>query len=257
MLAHPSWKSALPGPRSGLGSYVPWKRRRGFLHFLLQSPFRRMGKRFPAFEETLRAGRRLAAAHDRVFDLDDLRQVLTLACVRRHLDLTGPETFAVIGDGYGRLAGLLLATLPQCRVALVNLDEPLQVDLDSLRRVWPELDRVTAIPAGEARVLANGPLGGAFNVSSMQEMDPAAIAEYFRILRSAPSSTWFYCSNATEKHLPDGTAVRFLDYPWDRRDAILLDELCPWAQRNYQMWPPRYFPRLYRIRHRLVRLHKS
>jgi len=256
-LAHPSWRAPEIGPKHGLGSWVPWNRRRALLHFILQTPFRRMGRRFQAFAQTLRAGRRLAAVHGRVFDLDDLRQVLTVACVRHYVDMSGPRTFAVIGDGYGRLAGLLLATLPDCRVVLVNLELPLSVDVKALRRVWPTLDRLIAVPASEAASLRAMPLSGAFNVSSMQEMTLATIADYFTTLRgAAAATTWFYCSNADAKRQPDGTVVRFDEYSWDDRDEILLNARCPWAQSNYEAWPPHYFARETNIRHRLARLHK-
>lgn len=279
-LEHESWMSSEPGARTGLGAYIPWNMRRALIHHLLQTPFRRHGRSFASFPAILKAGQHIARVQGRVFDLDDLRQVLTLACVRHHLELStaAPQTIAVIGDGYGRLASLLLATLPRCLVVLVNLTPALLVDLLSLRRVWPDLKviratasddlvtalatsqlKVVAIRADEVEALEAMRIDGAFNVSSMQEMDPPIIDRYFSLLRrNCAPATWFYCSNASSKTLPDGTVVRFADYPWHANDVILLDELCPWAQTNYLAWPPPwYIKRVHLIRHRLVWLHKA
>jgi hypothetical protein len=272
MMASPSWNSASPGPRHGLGVFIPWTWRRGIIHYLMQAPFRRYGRDMRAFPATLAAARRIAKAHGRVLDLDDLRQTLSLSCVREHFDLSAPSglTIAIIGDGYARLSSLILDTLPRCRVVLVNLTRALYVDLMSLQRLWPDLEvqvmdgsqaaadaRVTVIPAHAAEALTTIRVDGAFNVSSMQEMNPETVAQYFALLRGNPSpATWFYCANATSKRLPDGTISSFHDYPWDPRDEILLDGLVPWSQMNYQIRPPRYFPRLYDIRHRLARLYK-
>jgi putative sugar O-methyltransferase len=276
MMANASWRSADPGPKHGLGEFIPWNWKRALLHYLLQTPFRRMGAKLDAFEGTLSAAHSMARAHGRVLDLDDLRHVLALARVRQvlRIDASAALTVAIIGDGYARLSSLLLQTLPNCRVILVNLTKALMIDLLSLQRFRPDVDvalmtqggrkggpatsQVIAIPAGDADLLAELPFDGAFNLSSMQEMDPSAVANYFGLLRRNPSlRTWFYCANATEKRLPDGTYSRFYEYPWQPEDEILLDELCPWAQKNYQMWPPRYFPRLYDVRHRLAWLRKA
>jgi len=276
MMESPTWRSVDPGPKHGLGEFIPWNWKRALLHYLLQTPFRRMGATMGAFKDTLAAARSMARAHQRVLDLDDLRHVLALACVRQTLriDSSSDLRVAIIGDGYARLTSLLLHTLPSCRVILVNLTRALMVDLVSLRRFRPDVEvtlatrngrkgdseasRVTAVPARDAELMSDLHFDGAFNLSSMQEMNPSTVANYFRLMRRNPAPrTWFYCANATEKRLPDGTYSRFYEYPWQPRDEILLDELCPWAQTNYQMWPPRYFPRLYDVRHRLAWLEKA
>ena len=262
---HATWKRDELGLRQGLGLFIPYTMRRAVIHYLLQTPFRRQGRRF-------------ANIQGRVFDLDELRQVLSLACVRHYIDLqpSARYTFAVIGDGYGRLANLLLATCPECTVVLVNLPPALRIDLASLKLGWPDLPvleaagtadlkaltsvprvRVVAIPAHKADLLKEIPLDGAFNVSSMQEMELSVIAHYFEVLRSNPApATWFYCSNGIVKFWSDGTVVRFADYPWDPQDEILLDEPCPWVQKGYITFPPRYFVRPQPGHHRLVRLRK-
>lgn len=273
-----NWKSNELGARQGLGMFIPRTAHRVVMHYLMQVPFLRCGRPFETFPTVLDAGRRFAKLQGRVFDLDELRQVLSLACVRHYIDLQPSlhYTFAVIGDGYGRLANLLLTMFPACTVVLVNLSPALQIDLASLRLGWPELHvfeptnvedlmppsalrvRVVGISANKAEMLAAIPLDGAFNISSMQEMDRSVIAHYFGLLRANPSpATWFYCSNAIAKSWTDGSVIRFAEYPWDPRDEVLLDEPCPWGQKGYQTFPPRYLQRPFPIQHRLARLRKE
>jgi hypothetical protein len=273
---HDSWKSGEFGARDGLGSFIPRTVARVVLHRALQLPLFAYGRHYKTFRPTRLAGQRIARAQGRVFDIDDLRAVLSLTCVRHYipLDAGRRHTIAVIGDGYGRIASLLLATLPETLVVLVNLQPSLEVDLAALRLARPQVTvlepqrpgdlesvpkdlNVVALAAEQAGLLEALKLDGAFNTSSMQEMDLAAILNYFRLLRATRGpATWFYCANAVEKNWVDGTVIRFADYPWSTRDRILLDEICPWAHRSYQIRPPRYFDHPFRNQHRLVFLDK-
>ena len=67
------------------------------------------------------------------------------------------------------------------------------------------------------------------------------------------SSSVFYCCNREEKTLPDGTIVKFDNYPWHLSSEIQEDELCPWSQKYYSPRPPFYRNYLGPIRHRLVK----
>lgn len=260
-LSDPSWSlpTSESGARAGIGAHVPYTFRRWALHTAMQAPFRRMGRSFDSFGPTLRIANRFAQVDRRVVDIDSLRQVLTLSCVRSTLKWTDTDrTVLVIGDGYARLTSLILATLQRTRVVLVNLAPALAVDLASLERLeqfFPDWrQRVQPIAAEEKDRLRGVALDAAVNTSSMQEMHPDEIARYFALLRCNVNRVWFYCANATEKRLPDGTPVRFSEYPWQPDDEIVLDGVCPWAQANYTIWPPRYLKRLHHIAHRLARL---
>jgi hypothetical protein len=274
---HESWKSGAFGVRDGLGSFVPRTVPRVVLHQALQIPLLSYGRHYKAFPATRRAGRRIARRQGRVFDVDDLRAVLSLSCVRHYVELDPSRrlAIAVIGDGYGRIANLILETLPRTLVILVNLAPSLEMDLAAVQLVRPEAKvlapidaqhlaqvpddlNVVALPAEKAHLLRHVRLEGAFNTSSMQEMDYAAICHYFDLLRSVPTAdTWFYCANAVEKEWVDGTVIRFGDYPWSAKDRILLDEICPWAHKSYQIRPPRYIDYPFRNQHRLTFLHKQ
>jgi len=156
----------------------------------------------------------------------------------------------------------------------VNLSAPLEVGLASVRRVLSTVHilepsdfkqvkslplhlNLVAIRSERADLLKNLSIDGAFNVSSMQEMELSDIARYFDLLRASPSpATCFYCANAIEKIWTDGTVIRFADYFWSSNYDVLLDDLCPWAHRAYDILPPRYIQRPFRIQHRLAYLHK-
>ena len=118
--------------------------------------------------------------------------------------------------------------------------------------------RVVLVQADNAGVIAGAPIGLAINICSMQEMDPAIISDYFNFIRrSGNNATYFYCVNRIEKRLPDGTIVSFFKYPWDEKDKILVDELCPWQQKYYSLTPPFYRPYDGPIQHRLVLMNKK
>jgi hypothetical protein len=262
------------GTMSGLRGFGGALRRRGILHEwahrLLQRPLRAHGKQFSRFPalDALQSG--IALRQGRIYDLEMLRQSLTLACVLEHG--TPRDPMLVIGDGYANLTSLLLAALPESRVVLVNLAKTLLVDAVYAGAATPGLEialatdeesyreaiadpsiRVVAVCADDAELIAGAPLSWAFNVASMQEMDPPVIARYFALMRRAGVSL-FYCCNREEKRLPDGTLTRFADYPWSPSDATLLDELCPWQEYYYRLRPPFYFPYDGPVRHRVVRL---
>lgn len=264
----------------GFGGYAPspgWFRRSA--HRLLQRPFRRLGRALARFDDADRAAEQILGMQDRNYDLDALRQALTAALLLEKVParLAPGATAAVIGDGFSMLSALLLTLAPGVRIISVNLTRTLLVDLVFLARALPTLKfalatdaasfatllsdqevRVIALRAEDAPLLAACPLDLAANVVSMQEMDPPVIAGYFKALREgAGPPVAFYCCNRLEKTLPDGTVVRFRDYPWSARDEILLDEPCPWSQTFYTWRPPIYRKYDGPIWHRLALLEKA
>jgi len=264
----------------GFGGHDPspgWFRRSA--HRLLQRPFRRLGGPLARFDDADRAAAQIVRLQDRTYDLDALRQALTAALLLEKVPerLSPGATVAVIGDGFGMLGALLLTLAPGVRIVSVNLSRTLLVDLVFLARALPGLKfalatdaaslamllsdhnvRLIALRAEDAQLLAACPLDLAANVVSMQEMDPPVIAGYFKALRQgAGPPVAFYCCNRLEKMLPDGTVVRFQDYPWAGRDEILVDEPCPWSQFLYRGRLPVYGRDGGPIWHRLALLEKA
>lgn len=263
------------GKFSGLrgfgGALTPRGPLHALAHRLLQRPLRALGvnlRRFAEFDAALAGA---ARKQGRIYDQEMLRQALVLARVLEFGDLpAGPV--AVIGDGFGSLSTLLLLALPGSKVVAVNLAKTLLTDVLYCRAAVPGLGvalavdeasyrgaladpkiRLVALCADDAALLGGAPLAAAFNVASMQEMDPPVIARYFALLRQAGTGL-FYCCNREEKLLPDGTVTRFSDYAWSPKDGVLLDELCPWHDFYYLLRPPFYFTYDGPVRHRLARL---
>lgn len=191
-----------------------------------------------------------------------------------------PRTFVLIGDGFGFFGALVARCVPESRIFCVDLPKQLVVQADTHRRADPHLraavigatsggprdERVTYVPP-DLIDHAPGPIDCAVNIASMQEMTHESIARYFAFLRRRSGvESLFYCVNRAEKALPDGTVVRFADYPWSTRDEILLDGPCPYYTHYLSPYTTARGPRVLGVRvpfidhfdgvhlHRLARL---
>ena len=206
-----------------------------------------------------KVGRKIAKLQGRLFTHDMLRQVLTLALIHKHAhEFENPGSVLNIGDGYGFMSSLFLSAYPDRKVICVNLTKSLLVDAIFVLRGVPgvnlalvtnqeDLKKAIAdsaitlvlVQADNVEILANTPISLATNLVSMQEMEMPVVNSYFEILRQNPASqTLFYCCNKLMKELPDGTVVRFEDYPWLPEDKMLCDAICPWSQWYYSRKPP-------------------
>lgn len=272
------------GVRGFGGREQPYSGIRRSLHLLMQRRFRSIGASLPDFAAIDWILADMTAKQGRAYDLDVLRQGLTLAFIKARIpDEIGPNVdCCIIGDGFASMTTLLLASGSARTVVLVNLTKTLLVDLWYLK-LWMgehkfesrvslvtdshELSealatrpnggegvRVIAIQASDHELLRHCPIDIVLNIASMQEMDPPVISAYFDDLRAIASrrKLHFYCCNREEKRLPDGTVTKFDSYPWKEADEVLVDELCPWHQQYYTLLPPRYAPYDGRIRHRLL-----
>ena len=125
-----------------------------------------------------------------------------------------PRTILVIGDGHGILSALLHLRFPLARILLVDLGATLVFQAAGLTKAFSSATHVLAddmaaqrdatfsyCPADRIESLPEGNIDLAINVASMQEMTPAAVAGYFRLLR-ARRTQMFYCCNRLEKRLP-------------------------------------------------------
>jgi putative sugar O-methyltransferase len=253
------------------------------VHRLLQIPFRAIAKRYQSFPQLDNLANVITRQQNRAYNLDVLRQTITLGFLRdQSPDTFTPEaTVCVIGDGFASMTSLLLASESAGKIVLINLSKTLLVDLWYLRR-WlgqkafddqvalvndaaglvealeqPDI-RVISIEAGNHELLVKCPLDAAINIASMQEMDPPVVAAYFDDLRAAGKvrgkPVLFYCCNREEKQLPDGTITRIAEYPWQPDDQTAVDALCPWHHNYYAFKPPFYHRYDGPVRHKLVSL---
>lgn len=266
------------------GSGKPYRGLYLWGHRLLQRKYRRIGAEFSQFKSIDRLADEITTQQGRAYDLDVLRQSLTLAFLKRYVPntLSSQTTVCVIGDGFASMTALLLASRSAGTVILVNLTKTLLVDLWYLK-LWMGAEafessvdlvtdgggiaralakpstneagvRVIAVQASDHELLRRCPVDLALNIASMQEMDPPVIAAYFDDLRAIASQRQlvFYCCNREEKTLPDGVVTRFSTFPWHAGDKIVIDGLCPWHQQYYTFKPPFFRPYDGPIRHRLV-----
>ncbi len=120
------------------GSEKPYRGLRLGLNRLLQRRFCRMGAEFPQFTAIDILANEITTRQGRAYDLDVLRQSLTLAFLKNHVPdnaLSPRITACVIGDGFASMTALLLASGSAGRVVLINLTKTLLVDLWYLK-LW-------------------------------------------------------------------------------------------------------------------------
>ncbi len=249
-------------------------------HYILQTPFRLQGKRFPEFKKILKTARNIHKRRNNKMQLGTLRQVIALACLEQYVKVSKlTDPIVIIGDGFGSLASLILSHFPnlEAKVVIINLTPNLLIDAVFINKSVPNLNialvksaveysnaledkviRAVLIQADNAELISHEKIGLVINIASMQEMNQEIIREYFAFIRTSKNSvTYFYCDNRVEKTLPDGTILNFFKYPWHPQDKIYIDELCPWHQYHYSFRPPFYFPYDGPHQHRLVLLNKS
>lgn len=248
-------------------------------HYLLQTPFRWMGRPYPFFRQAERLGRLVAKRQGRVYTADIQRQALTLAVCHRFVSPLSPsDAILAIGDGFGNLSSLFGLAYPNNKTICVNLNKPLMLDIAGYQAAVPNRDvalvrtidelsvalssdsvGLIAVQADNAAILAAAPIGLAANVVSMQEMDYPTIHGYFDILRNNPAEkTFFYCCNKQSKQFADAPEIIFDNYGWEDGDDILLEEPCPWSMLMYSGRPPFYQRRTWNlIRHRMANMQKT
>ena len=269
------------------GNSKPYRGVRKIFHNLAQSRFRKMGRNYKQFSKLDRLAQDIANKQGRAYDLDMLRQSITLSFLIDSLpksDFQKNSTICVIGDGFASMTTLILASNISGRVILINLSKTLLVDLWYLR-LWmgeekfetsvhlvtdvdnltslfdnkfdkePNIGSVIAIQAENHELLRQCPIDLSINIVSMQEMNPDVINAYFDDLHAVASKrkSHFYCCNREEKEFPDGTITRFKDYRWNKGDIVISDGLCPWHQHFYSLRPPFYRSYDGPIQHRLVK----
>ncbi|PJE00526.1 MAG: sugar O-methyltransferase [Leptospira sp.] len=261
------------------GNSKQYKGLKKWIHLGFQARYRVLGKVFSYFNDIDAIALKMTQMQGRAYDLDVLRQTLSLSFLMDNLKWnpldTKDKTVAVIGDGFASMSLLLLLSGFAKKVILVNLSKTLLVDLILLNKYFDQDSSKTftlitnkediphtenadlvAIQATNHELLRSFPIDLFINIASMQEMNPDTISSYFSDFRVVANKrdSYFYCCNRIEKTFPEGTTVRFNNYPWKDSDIILLDELCPWHQQYYSIIPPFYHPYDGPIQHRFVKL---
>lgn len=208
----------------------------------------------------------VAKKSSRLFDYDCARNILTVNLLNEKLPFLDEKTFCIIGDGYGSLGCLLKKNFPKSKIIYINLGRTLLFDLHYSKKVFPELDhyliRSNDQPFSKDFNYVEAELYNNINIKSdifinnhsMQEMDYEVIKSYFFMIRNQTKDTWFYCCNRISKELPDGKVINFFKYPWSKEDHLIVNGLCPWAQRFPINMPPFYRDLDGPHQHRLIKV---
>jgi hypothetical protein len=268
------------------GSDKPYRGIRKYIYKLLQKPFREKGKVFPNFNILDDIAKKVTSSQNRAYDLDVLRQVITLSML---FEKIGHETnnTLIIGDGFGTMASLVHLSKFSSKIILINLTKTLLVDLSYLKKNLGEFNfekkvalitsssktnsilfetmqnneiEIVAIEAKNQDLIKQISIDIAINIASMQEMNPDVSNKYVNDMRLCKTTTgkplFFYCCNRVEKHLPGGEITKIQEYGWEADDEVVLDELCQWHQKYYSIIPPFYRNYDGPHWHKLIRLNK-
>lgn len=253
---------------SGFGNFVPGNSLRALKHFLPNARSRLLINEFNVNNRIRSAGFNVARKSGREIDFDCVKQILTVDLLQKHGVFNELKTVVVIGDGYGYMTALLRTILPEALIICVNLGRVLFFDVFYAEKNFPyeecslnsiENDhRLIFWEAENCEALKSLSVDLFINIASMQEMDMAVIGNYFKLMRADTGGCgYFYCCNRVRKTLPDGTVISFDEYPWNRNDKIIFDELCPWYQRFPILFPPFWEFFDGSLKHKLVKLHKQ
>lgn len=165
------------------------------------------------------------------------------------------QTICVIGDGASNFVSLCLSTPERFKkIISINLPEVHLVELemillsgvdksdlmlvDSKVGVFEFISsnsKVAIVSAEDFKCLLGVEIDVFVNMSSMQEMTKVAISDYFELIQN--TNAYFYCCNREEKELPDGTIIRFDEYPWGSA-KFLMKEVCPWMRKTMNLTRP-------------------
>lgn len=241
---------------------------KNFLHFLLQTKYKKMGENFKDFSNYYDQSKTFIQLINGNYDLCMLRQVLTLSFINQMFSFKEDETFLIIGDGYANLGGLIRRIFPKSTIYLINLNKNLYIDYLFFKKAFPNeklflienennfeseiiKGKVAFLRAENFQLIPKFNPTWAFNIVSMQEMSMDIIRKYFEVFRKCENLK-FYCCNRESKTHPDGEVIEFTNYPWAKSDKIFLDELTPWHQTYYDFKYPFYHPYDGKIKHRIV-----
>jgi len=240
--------------------------------------FRSVTSKIDSYSTVQAEARELASDLGIGFTYEAWRQAVSVAVLKDHWEERNlePKTFALIGDGYGFCGALIRRIIPNTKLLQVDLPKILIFQVDTISRADPDAKLALLAESQDADVVFACPsaiesyssgIDCAINMASMGEMTHRSILQYFDFLRKrSRDGSHFYCVNRDSKTHPDGTVIRFDDYPWKETDETFLDGVCPyythyWSSRGSSTGPRiagLRIPYLVEfegpLRHRLVRL---
>lgn len=240
---------------------------RSIKHLPIDFLLTRLLKKHNAREETITCAKSIASQLNVYFSFDHAKHVLSFDLIDSY-DLFHNGFICVIGDGHGFFGTLIKAMLPEANILFINLGRNLLIDAICFSSVFPDAEplylqkqedlefigssSIVFLEAEHCELMKKLPIGLFINIASMQEMDMLMIKKYFEYMRTSTEEPYFYCCNREEKTLPDGSLIRFADFPWG--GEMVVDGLCPWYQQYPSSCPPFWRSFEGTLMHRLVKL---
>ena len=249
------WKHELDGAdyyniylNIGFGGYTKIKLHKIPIHFLFQRLI--FGNKIFKTKE-YHVFKKMCYLQNRQLDVDVIRHIFNFNLLNKHNLLK--NNICLIGDGKANfVGGLLVMNKKDIKIFSINLTEVLihdylmirninLIDDESIIVVKNEKDldtpnkKLFLIDASNSHLLKNKNINLFVNLSSMQEMRPEIVEDYFQIIKS--NSAYFYCENRKYKKLIGGEELIFSQYPWGNCRTILSGD-CPWHERCYSSKPP-------------------
>ena len=175
------------------------------------------------------------------YSQDAIRQAYTLNLLKDKLIDNNGKNILIIGDGYGVLASLIHYTYPDSKIFLIDLGPMLFFQSYYINKAFPNsnlqiVEKGFNVPSSfnfcspdSINYLSEEKYFLTINIASMQEMSLGMVKTYFNFMRKTNTS-YFYCCNRIEKIMPGGEVSSYFNYPWDKNDLHLIDQICPWHQ---------------------------
>jgi len=234
------------------------RQRRNVLNIIRNIPTRLMFSKIlrdnNANHKTINTVNKLLKHWNIIFGFSHLKNLLSYDLINSYGLFNQPGYICIIGDGYGFLGTLIKNLLPKAKIIFVNLGRQLLFDIYYFSKIFPEIDllllekyedqntvmdhSIIFLEAEQYELLNKLPISLFINIASMQEMDMSVIQKYFEYMRTSTVESYFYCCNREEKTYPDGNVIRFLDYPWNEDERIIIHEPCTWYQKLPVNRPP-------------------
>lgn len=163
----------------------------------------------------------------RLISQDLANTSLEVAAIRRALGGRRPRRVLEIGAGYGRTAFALLALFPEASYTIVDIPPALDISRWYLEALYPDRD-LAFVDAGDSERLPDAGFDLALSISSLQEMLPAEIERYLRLVDRTTRAGIVYLKQRAEWHNPDDRlTTRFDDYPIPERWRLLDRRAAP------------------------------
>ena len=224
-------------------------------------------KEHNARKKTITCAKSITSQLNVYFHFDHAKHILSFDLIDSY-DLFHNGFVCIIGDGHGFFGTLIKKMLPETNIIFINLGRNLLIDAICFSRIFPGVEplylqkqedlefidssSVVFLEAEHCEFMKKLPVGLFINIASMQEMDMFMVKKYFEYMRTSTEEPYFYCCNREEKNLPDGSVIRFDDFPWG--GDVLVDGRCPWYQLYPTRRPPFWRPFEGALMHRLIKL---